>query len=157
MELTTATLGAHSVFKTRLHAAFVSILNNHHPPKARTVNCSVFLGSGWVKPPSIYLYLHNHTHPNTRKPEITPPPYLLTTTTTKTFKNKNLQGVKPAPPEEKARLITTYCDRLLRVGGAAEEQRVSEVLGLVVYLKVRVFSFVCGFGGWGKSMDGCAC
>lgn len=52
--------------------------------------------------------------------------------------------MKPAPPEEKARLITTYCDRLLRVGGAAEEQRVSEVLGLVVYLKVRA--------GWGGGL-----
>lgn len=46
------------------------------------------------------------------------------------------QGVKPAPPEEKARLLTTYVDRLLRVGGAAEEQRVNEVLALAVYLKV---------------------
>lgn len=43
VELTTSTLGAHSVFKTRLHAAFVSILNNHHPPKARTPLLPSFL------------------------------------------------------------------------------------------------------------------
>ena len=61
-------------------------------------------------------------------------------------KHTQSQGVKPVPPEEKARLITTYCDRLLRVGGAAEEQRVGEVLGLVVYLKVRAVP--CGRGSY---------
>jgi len=116
VELTTATLGAHSVFKTRLQAAFVAILNNHHPPKARRRT--------WRRP--LCDVQSNcpltHTYPSTRAHQPT-----------------HTQGVKPSPPEEKPRLITTYCDRLLRVGGAAEEQRVSEVLALVVYLKVSQF------------------
>ncbi len=78
VELTTTTLGAHSVFKSRLHAAFVAILNHR--------------GRG---------------------------------------------------PEEKPRLITTACDRLLRVGGTSEESQVQEILGLVVYLKDKDYFESC--------------
>jgi len=82
VELTTSVLGAHSVFKSRLHAAFVVILNN----------------------------------------------------------NGRVGG---KGPEEKPRLITTACDRLLRVGGASEEAKVNEILGLVVYLKDKDYFESC--------------
>ena len=82
VELTTSVLGAHSVFKSRLHAAFVVILNQN-----------------------------------------------------------GREGGKG--PEEKPRLITTACDRLLRVGGASEEAKVNEILGLVVYLKDKDYFESC--------------
>jgi hypothetical protein len=85
VELTTNVLGAHSVFKSRLHAAFVAILNS----------------------------------------------------------NGGREGGGRAVPEEKPRLITTACDRLLRVGGTSEEAKVNEILGLVVYLKDKDYFESC--------------
>jgi len=82
VDLTTTVLGAHPVFKSRLHAAFVAILNKGGREG----------GSG---------------------------------------------------AEEKPRLITTACDRLLRVGGASEETKVNEILGLVVYLKDKDYFESC--------------
>lgn len=108
VELTTSVLGAHRVFKSRLHAAFVAILNDqtskptassasrHLPRQARTQGSRPLGG------------------------------------------NLSLRG-----QEEKPRLITSACDRLLRVGGTREEAKVKEILGLVLYLRDKDFFEGC--------------